>query len=252
MANESSNKRDTKHRTASATDVGESSSLTPYILVRSSRKTLAIYINKNAEVEVRAPLRMPIPYIERFVLSKKDWIESRLEKRTRVNGEKAAFVLRYGDLLPLWGNEYPITAREGGRVGFDGSCFYMPPDMPSDEIKPVMIRIYRLLAKQYIQGRVEEYARIMRVSPTGVRVTGAKTRWGSCSGKKSLNFSWRLMMADKEVIDYIVVHELAHILELNHSPQFWAHVEKIVPEYKACHRKLDQLQEKLAAQDWDE
>ncbi|MCL2122240.1 MAG: M48 family metallopeptidase [Clostridiales bacterium] len=223
----------------------------PYRLVRSKRKTLAIHITKEATVEVRAPLHMSKQYIDRFVAAKKNWIESRVAKRERLRDEKAAFLLRYGDPVWLCGKPYPIVAGEGKNSGFDGSSFVLPPGLPADRIKAAVVGIYRLTAKRIIEAKLAIYTERMNVSPAGFHITGAKTRWGSCSGKKSLNFSWRLMMAEEEVIDYVVVHELAHILELNHSPRFWAQVERMMPDYRARKAKLKQLQETLAAQDWD-
>ena len=90
----------------------------------------------------------------------------------------------------------------------------------------------------------------MSVTPSAVRINGAKTRWGSCSGKKSINFSWRLIMASDDVIDYVVVHELAHLLELNHSARFWAVVEKILPDCRERRKQLRELQKRLATEDW--
>jgi predicted metal-dependent hydrolase len=222
----------------------------PYSLVRSRRKTLAIHITKDAAVEVRAPLNMPIRDIERFIAAKEKWIKTHLAKRETIRNEKAAFALHYGDALSLCGRQYPITAREGVRIGFDGACFFLPPGLPPDSVKDCAVQIYKLTAKQVIALKTEEYAKRLRVTPAGFHITSAKTRWGSCSAKKSLNFSWRLMMADDDVIDYVVVHELAHIKELNHSSRFWALVASIFPDYKERNKKLKLLQEKLALQDW--
>jgi predicted metal-dependent hydrolase len=108
-----------------------------------------------------------------------------------------------------------------------------------------------LLAKQDIPEKVQKYAAQVGVEPVGIKINGAKSRWGSCSAKKSLNFSWRLMMADDEVIDYVVVHELAHIKEMNHSPAFWAIVSSVLPDYKQRQTKLKALHKKLSEEDWD-
>ena len=90
----------------------------------------------------------------------------------------------------------------------------------------------------------------MNVTPIAVKVNSAKTRWGSCSGRNSINFSWRLIMADDDVIDYVIVHELAHIKEHNHSDRFWAVVASVLPDYKMRQAKLKILQKKLASEDW--
>ncbi|MDR1061142.1 MAG: M48 family metallopeptidase, partial [Clostridiales bacterium] len=119
----------------------------------------------------------------------------------------------------------------GRGLGVGDGCVIVPPGLAPDAIKSALIRIYRRLAKQSLSERLWEYAALMGVSPASMRITGAKTRWGSCSGKNSINFSWRLIMAPNDVIDYVVVHELAHIRQHNHSPAFWAVVAKYMPDY---------------------
>ena len=106
----------------------------------------------------------------------------------------------------------------------------------------------RAAAKTFLPQRVAYFARQMGVSPARITVTGARTRWGSCSGKGNLCFSWRLMLAGPEEIDYVVVHELAHLREMNHSPRFWALVEAVLPDYKQRRQQLKQLQTALAKQ----
>ena len=221
-----------------------------YTLVRARRKTLAIHITKDAVVEVRAPLKMSISYIDHFVASKESWIRQRLAERIRVRDEKAAFSLGYGDPVWLFGRQYPLTAADGRRPGFDGSTFRIPAGLQAEKVKDAVIQVYRQTARRVCADRIAAFTERMRVEPAGFHITGAMTRWGSCSAKHSLNFSWRLMMADEEVIDYVIVHELAHIRELNNSPRFWAHVEAVLPDYKARQQRLRQLQSRLSVQDW--
>lgn len=90
----------------------------------------------------------------------------------------------------------------------------------------------RALAEQTLPRRVEHYAAVMGLEPAGVKITGAKTRFGSCSAKNSLCFSWRLMAYPREAQDYVVVHELAHIAQKNHGPGFYAVVASVMPDYK--------------------
>lgn len=222
-----------------------------YTLIRSKRKTAAIHITKDAVVEVRASLKIPKAYLDEFVVSKEEWITAHLVRREQFNKEKAAFTLNYGDPVTLCGKEYPILAKEGRHSGFDGECFYLPPGLPPDNIKQAIVQIYKTTAKHILRDKSDEYAKRINVKPAAVKITGAKTRWGSCSGKNSLSFSWRLIMADESVIDYVVVHELAHIREHNHSSSFWAVVEGVLPDYKQCKRKLKALQDKLSREDWE-
>ena len=91
---------------------------------------------------------------------------------------------------------------------------------------------YRVQANVLLPGRIAHYSQLMGLSPTGLTITSAKTRFGSCSGKNRLSFSWRLMAYPEEAIDYVVVHELAHIRHKNHGPQFYALVANFLPDWK--------------------
>ena len=88
-------------------------------------------------------------------------------------------------------------------------------------------------AKEELPPKVAYYAQLMGVQPTGLKITSARTRFGSCSGKNSLCFSWRLMGYPEAAVDYVVVHELAHITHKNHGPRFWVLVERYIPDYRA-------------------
>jgi len=196
-------------------------------------------------------LRAPKATIDGFVLSKQDWIHKQLSARQQRNEQKAAFLLHYGDTIALQGGLYPIQARSGNRAGFDGVCFFLPPGLPPEEIKRNLIRVYRLIAKDVLSNKVAHYAQSMGSTPMAVKINGAKGRWGSCSSKSSINFSWRLMMADDATIDYVVVHELAHIREHNHSNRFWAIVASVLPDYKERRGALKELQRRLEIEDWE-
>jgi predicted metal-dependent hydrolase len=224
-----------------------------YQLIRSKRKTIAIYI-KDGGVLVRAPLRTSAKEIDQLVAAKQSWITKHLQKSQQHTKQREAFTVRYGDALPLRGDSYPLVSKDGATAGFENERsnkqFFIPPNPAPHEIKHACIQIYRILAKQHLSQRVQHFSRIMAVTPTAVKVTNAQTRWGSCSAKGSLNFSWRIMMADDEVIDYLVVHELAHLKEMNHSSRFWSVVEGVLPDYKIRQKRLKQLQQTLATQDW--
>lgn len=224
--------------------------MTGYTLIRSQRRTAAIHI-KNGGVEVRAPMKMPKADIDRFVASKEKWITEHLSQSQLYAEKRKAFELNYGDTVAFRGTEYPLSAKAGNRARFDGERFYLPPGCSPEQIKAAVVNIYRLLAKQHLTLRVEHFAKLMGTSPKNIKINGAKTRWGSCSAKKSLNFSWRLVMAGDAVIDYVVCHELAHIIEMNHSARFWAVVESILPDYKERQKRLKELQKRLNAEDWE-
>jgi len=221
-----------------------------YTLMRSRRKTIAIYI-VNGAVEVRAPLFASKRDIDKFILSKEKWINDKLTKSVERIEKRESFNIDYGATVLYRGEGYPIVTREGKHVGFDEVEFYMPPNLSPDQVKNACVQLYRILAKDVLTDRVADYAELMKVAPSAVKINSAKTRWGSCSTKKSLNFSWRLIMADDGVIDYIVVHELAHIIEMNHSRRFWAIVEGVLPDYKERQKRLKQLQHRLSGENWE-
>ena len=222
-----------------------------YTLVRSGRRTLAIHITKDAAVEVRAPLRTPKTEIERFLASKEQWILSQLVKAQERANIRAGFSLSYGDSVTLRGIDYPIVERTGNRAGFNGECFYIPPGLTPEQVIGTVAQVYRGAAKHILTEKTAEYAARMNVKPQAVKINGAKTRWGSCSAKNGINYSWRLIMAEDDVIDYVVVHELAHIKEHNHSERFWAIVKSVIPDYRQRKERLKALQDKQFREKWD-
>ena len=219
-----------------------------YNLTRSKRKTLGLYI-RGGVLEVRAPLKMPKHEIEKFIATKEKWITDKLAHSQEQARSREKFQLDYGDMVLYLGKKYPIVSKAGNRVGFE-DCFYMPPNLSSVEIKSACVQIYRMLTKRDVTIRVLEFSKQMAVTATSVKINSAKTRWGSCSSRKSLNFSWRLIMADSDVVDYVVVHELAHLMEMNHSQKFWTIVENVLPDYRHRKQRLRELNKRLAKEDW--
>jgi predicted metal-dependent hydrolase len=222
-----------------------------YKIIRSKRKSIAVYITKDAAVEIRAPFGVPAAYIDSVVLSKKTWIEEQLEVHEHINEQKQNFKLDYGDMVLYRGKEYPIKVKAGNLVGFDDNSFYMPSGLNYIQIRDAMIQIYKLLAKNVLMNKVGKFSENMALIPIAVKINFAKTRWGSCSGKNSINFSWRLILATDDVIDYVVVHELSHIKEHNHSDRFWTVVAEMLPDYLQREEKLKKLQMRLSEEDWD-
>ncbi|MCL2353844.1 MAG: M48 family metallopeptidase [Defluviitaleaceae bacterium] len=216
-----------------------------YKLTRSKRKTIGIYI-KNGEIQVRAPFRCLQKDIDVFVFSKQGWINEKLALSKMQVEQKELFSLNYGDSIPFCGSYYPITSREGANTPF-----VLPPDLDNQQIKDACIKIYKHLAKVHISQRAGEYAAKMDAHPASIKINSAKTRWGSCSSKGNVNFSWRLIMAGHKAIDYVIIHELAHLKEMNHSPRFWAIVARFMPDYKEAVAALRSLEKKLHSQDWN-
>ncbi len=218
-----------------------------YQLVRSKRKTIAICVNRDGSVTIRAPLRATQSTIDRFVREKQDWIT---EKSTQMAANAAArknFEVTTGSTLSLLGQDYPVE--QGESVAFTGSCFTIP-NGDFKTLKPLLVNLYKTLAQKIIPERTAHFSKQTALFPAHVRIGSANTYWGCCSGKNSLNFSYKLIMAEPEVIDYVIVHELSHTVEHNHSARFWKLVQGILPDYKERRAKLRLLEKKLQKQGW--
>lgn len=180
----------------------------PFQVVHSSRKTIAIQVKGDGMVIVRAPLRCSSAAINVFVQEKQGWIQ----KQLALLGQREA------------GKE--ARRIQGGIV-----------NMPETEAACL---ICRKRARQVFARQVGWYAQQMQVSYKTITIREQKTRWGSCSGKGNLNFNWRLILAPEQVQNYVVVHELAHRKEMNHSARFWEIVEEMMPDYQQYRRWLKQ------------
>ncbi len=139
------------------------------------------------------------------------------------------------------GGEYAliriIDAKAGPSISFFADRFYVTiPDNSRETMLQLLEEWYRRQARKIITGRVEVFSQKLNLNCNRICIKGQKTRWGSCSSLKNLNFNWRLVMAPLVIIDYIVIHELSHLVEMNHSRKFWQLVENHCPEYKQ-HRK---------------
>ena len=222
-----------------------------YKLIRSNRKTISLKIKNDATLEVRAPFKLVEEEIDKFVRSKEDWINKHIAKVVISSKEKQDFTLNFGDYVRIIGKETIIKPISGDIAKYENDSFLIPKECDFNQIKEIIIQLSKEIAKIYITKRVIFFKEKLEVEPSKVKITNAKKRWGSCSSKNSLNFSWRIIMGDSDVIDYVVVHELAHIKHLNHSKKFWAEVEKILPNYKDTIKKLRKLEEKFSKEDWD-
>jgi len=222
-----------------------------YKLSRSRRKTIAIHIFDGV-VDVRAPLKMPLKDIENFISIKKKWINKHLSRTGLQKQERDDFKVDYGDTVFITGK--PCVIKESlfslQLMPYENELHIKYGKTP-DEIKSECIKSYKTLAKGYLIPKTIEYANRMGLEKPFIKINSAKSRWGSCTSNKTINYSWRLIMADEEAIDYVIIHELVHLIEMNHSKRFWSVVEKFSPQYKECKKRLKDLQLKLSGENWD-
>ena len=219
---------------------------TEYRIIRSKRKTAMLVVKSDGKVEVRVPNGVADAEIKRILSDKAEWITKHREQISIRRAKKEAFRLKPGDRIRLMDERFPI--KKGKCPAFEKGIFWVSSETL---IKEQVIQIYRVLARKILCEKIAYWEPIVGVKATGFRINGAKTRWGSCSGKNSLNFSWRLIMAPEAAVDYVVVHELCHILEHNHSKGFWKQVERVLPDYRQRQACLKAFSESLAMENWD-
>jgi len=221
-----------------------------YKLTRTSRVSIGMYI-RDGFIEVRAPFFYSVSDIDKFVRSREKWAANRLAESKERVAKRKSFCLTYGSQVTYRGELYTIAEKENGKSGFIDTFFFVPPNMTPEEIKRHCINAYQLHAETILYNRALKFIERMVVLPSDLKINNAKARWGSCSAKKSVNIAWRLIMADDSAIDYVIVHELAHLIEYNHSAGFWAVVESYIPDYKEQQAKLKTLEYKLSFENWD-
>ena len=199
-----------------------------YQVVRSNRKSVALVIDNEANLIVRAPALMPDTVIDDFVRKKRRWINEK-QQQVAVFGEKhPPVVVETGESIMYLGSNYAIIKDSVDMVEVSGSELIVPENYDVDALTAWL----KEQAMQIISERVALYANIMGVTPGTIKLSEAKARWGSCSTKNNLNFAWRLIMCPLSAIDYVVVHELSHITYKNHSPAFWTRVKTVLPTYE--------------------
>ena len=192
---------------------------------------MGLVITAKAELVVRAPLRVSLSYIEQLIARKRAWIERKQnEVAARPQAEAKQFIP--GEKYWYLGQEYALAVGEKGcRAIAVHEQIWLPKRMLKNTRRH-MLKWYKQEALDVLTDRCAHYARVMQVSPKAVKISSAQRRWGSCGSNGILNFTWRLVMAPIEVLDYVVVHELAHLMHMNHSARFWSCVQSILPDYK--------------------
>ncbi|MBE8540158.1 YgjP-like metallopeptidase domain-containing protein [Geoglobus acetivorans] len=201
-------------------------------LIKTRRKTISLQITDEGKLIVRAPVNASDEAIWNTILKHRDWIERKRKeilsrdpkasKKEFVNGEGFLYLGKYYKLRIVEGQKEPLK--------LDNEFLLSKEYLPI--AKEVFVNWYREKAYEKITERVEWYAKIRGFDYNKVNITNAQKRWASCSHKRNLNFSWRLIMAPLPVIDYVVVHELVHLEEKNHSKTFWNKVKMLMPNYE--------------------
>lgn len=203
-------------------------------IIHSKRKTIALQVCEDTTLLVRAPFGVGEDVIEKVILKHQKWLENKKKEilARDISFTKKEFVNGEGFLL--LGKSYRLKIVRDKEINeklvFRDGYFYL--DSKIKNPRRVFIGWYRKEAYKKISERVYWYARKRGFKYNKVKISNAQKCWGSCSHLSNLNFSWRIIMAPMPVIDYVVVHELVHLIEKNHSKSFWNKVRLLLPDYK--------------------
>jgi len=201
-------------------------------IIRSRRKTISLQVKDDASVVLKAPWGVADRYIEGFIQKHDAWIERKKDLMMKRLAQEPHHRFDDGEELLYMGKRYKLF-RDGlcSAVRFSDS-FYIPRG--SEKLaKAMMIKWYREVALKVIEERVKSFASVNGLRYKRVKISNAIRKWGSCSARGDLRFSWKLVMAPLPVIDYVVAHELAHLKVRNHSKAFWKQVGVLMPTYEA-------------------
>lgn len=210
-----------------------------YKLRRARRRTLGMTIDQRG-LRVGAPPRASLREIEAFLKTNAEWVLKKLEE-WQAEGKPHRISIRDGAILPVLGEDALVKVENGAnRVRWEGHTLILQARADAD-LRQLALRGLRQRALELFTARTRHYVDILQRPMPKLALSSAHTRWGSCSEKSGIRLSWRLIHAPLWLIDYVVVHELAHLVEMNHSKRFWAVVEGLYPDYRAARDELKRL-----------
>lgn len=209
-----------------------------YDLISKKRKTIGIYIDVYGHVEVQVPKGTAEEKVIQLLEEKWDLVLRTIkEMKERMAGQKERFY-DHGEVFQYLGHEYPIEIFEDAGIKQDHVVFKKEKlviyvrQHDDERIKQALKRFYYQKCKALVEGRIRFYQSGFKMKPKSVRIADNNFRWGTCDSNLHLTFNWKLAMAPLKVIDYVVVHEMCHMVHLNHDRSFWRLVGKMIPDYE--------------------
>lgn len=219
-----------------------------YLLVRSSRRSIGMEVSALG-LTVRAPLRASHTVIESVLREKTRWILQKLSDRAVRVDSTPRVHWQDGSSMPFLGGElqlrlHPQAPRTGEllSIGLQRWVLHLRADAEAsaEQVRAVVAAWWLRHARQLLTERLQHYAPAMGVQWRSLRLSNARTRWGSAKADGSIMLNWRLLHYRLPVLDYVVIHELAHLRHMDHSPRFWAVVESVCPDYLQLRQALKQ------------
>ena len=210
----------------------------PTSITRSKRKTISISISKTGEVSVRAPMFVSDKKIEDFILSKQKWIEDKLNK---INANTQTFqdVINYKKLL-VFGDKFTPVYSSNTKIELDdyGKILIPAKFKTPDKVFKKTKDWYKQLANDIIINRAINFTKSLRLTPSKIKINDSRGRWGACNSRGEIILNFRIAMLPPFLIDYVIIHELSHLIEMNHSPKFWNIMSIFMPNYKKAKEQI--------------
>ena len=212
-----------------------------YTIKRSKRKTISISISADGKVTISCPLRTSDEAIKRLVEEKRAWIIKKLSDiNNRPKQQEHSF--KNGECFMLFGQKFLLRVVPTDHSAIANTVrlleaeqiieVYCTPDAHNSGVRESLLKWYVAQLDCVINKRFEYFSKLLQVSPKKVYLKELRSCWGSCSSKGSISINWRLIMAPPQILDYVIVHELCHMKEMNHSERFWRLVSSVYPDYK--------------------
>ncbi len=204
-----------------------------YRLKKSPRKTTSIYIERDGSVSVLAPEPYDLAKVESLIEKKRSWIYRNLAEWEDLNRTKVQREFVNGEGFLYLGRSYrlQLVKDQEKELALKNGYFCLRQDL-ADSGFTVFKQFYRDKGKERLPARVTELASQMGLQPGAIRIMEPSNRWASCSASGELNFHWKVMMLPLTILDYVIVHELAHLKYSNHTTAFWNLVDKVLPDYQ--------------------
>lgn len=203
-----------------------------YRVIYSKRKTITLAVERDRSIVVRAPIGTPEEKIRQAVEDKKLWLYEKVNSKRKYPPQPLRKEFVTGETIPYLGRNYRLEITEDGQPGVRfQSRFHIARDQQF-HVAHLLREWYTDRAQEKLPPRARHFATSLGVTFNRVLVSDLKVRWASCTPKSNLNFNWRIMKAPPFVIDYLIVHELTHLLVPNHTPEFWNIVAVQVPRYE--------------------
>lgn len=245
-----SGKTGSRHKTGLSKTIDLDGTTVSYLLCRSHRRTIGFVIDESG-LRVTAPKRSTIYTIEKALVEKRKWILDKLDYyRNRQRAKPTPTDWREGTVFPYLGKELTLhleespTRRTAVLLAENHLVIHLSPDaLPV--VPDHLQKWLKTQARNIFAERLQLYAEKMNVKFDSFGLSGARTRWGSCSVRRHIRLNWRLVHCDISLIDYVVIHELAHLFEMNHSPRFWTIVKKWYPDPEKARKTLHELSPRL-------